>query len=120
MFATRGEDFQTLFIRAPFQNLDVYVADAPAFHLKAARLVKVDGVSANQRIPIIVDNVLFVCLGNSKSCSQGKMRPVRRGAHHVRTGKATAERIVVATSALPMRIGSGAHIGYATCTCDSR
>src|SRR5438552_3426569 len=43
MFATRGEDFQTLFLRAPLQNVDVHMADAPAFHLKPARLVKVDG-----------------------------------------------------------------------------
>ena len=69
MLATRGEDFQTLFLRAPFQNVDVHVPDAPAFHLKPAWLVKVDGVGADQRISIIVDNVFFVCLGNSESGS---------------------------------------------------
>src|SRR6266542_1593854 len=120
MFATRGEDFQTLFLRAPFQNVDVHVADAPAFHLEPARLVEVDGVGADQRISIIVDNVFFICLGNSESGSYRKVRPIRRGTHHMLTGKTTTEGVVVSASSLAVRVSGSAHLWYATRAGDSR
>ena len=114
MFATRGEDFQTLFLRAPFQNVNVHVADAPTFHLKPARLVEVDGVGADQRIPIIVDYVFFVCLGNSESGSYRKVRPIRRGTHHMLAGKTTAKRVIEPASSFEVRISGSAHIGHVT------
>ena len=114
MLATGSEDFQALFLRAPFQNVDVHVADAPVFHLKPARLVKVDGISADQSRPVIVDNVFFVCIGNSESGSYRKVRPIRRGTHHMLAGKTTAERVVVPASSLAVRVSGSAHIGYAT------
>src|SRR5438034_5683681 len=49
VFAARGKYFQTLFVRAPLQDVNVHVADAPAFHLEPARLGKVNGVRADQR-----------------------------------------------------------------------
>src|SRR5207237_8934761 len=85
MFATRREDFQTLFLRAPFQNVDVHVADAPAFHLQPARLVKVDGVGSDQRSAIMVDNILFVGMCNYESGSNGTVRAIQRGPEPVAT-----------------------------------
>ena len=120
MLATRGEDFQTLFLRAPFQNVDVHVADAPAFHLEPARLVEVDGVGADQRISIIVDNVFFFCVGNSESGPERKVRPIRCSTHHMRTRKPAAERVVAPASALAVRISGSAHIRYVTRAGDSR
>ena len=114
MLATRGEDLQTLFLRAPFHNVDVHVADAPAFHLKPARLVEVDGVSADQRSAIIVDNIFFVCIGNSESGSYRKVRPIRRGAHHMMAGKTTADRVIAPASSFAVGISGSAHIWYAT------
>ena len=109
MFATRCEDFQTLFLRAPLQNVDVYVADAPAFHLEPARLVKVDGVGSDQRSAIIVDNIFFVGIGNSESGPDREVRPIRSGTDHVPTGQMITER-VVASASLAVGIGSSAHI----------
>jgi len=109
MLATRGEDLQTLFLRAPFHNVDVHVADAPAFHLKPARLVKVDGVGSDQRSAIIVDNIFFVGIGNSESGPDREVRPIRRGTDRVPTGQMITER-VVASASLAVGIGSSAHI----------
>ena len=120
MLATRGEDFQTLFLRAPFQNVDVYVADAPLSHLKPARLVKVDSVSTDQRISIIVDNVFFICIGNPESGSERKVRPIRRGTHYMLTGKPTAERVVAPTPSLVRGVSRSTHLRYATRAGDSR
>ena len=114
MLATGSEDFQTFFLRAPFQNVNVHVPDAPAFHLKPARLVEVDGVGADQRISIIVDNVFFFCVGNSESGPERKVRPIRRSTHHMRTRKPAAERVVAPASALAVRISGSAHIRYVT------
>ena len=61
MFAARREHFQTLFLRSPLQDVDVHVADAPAFHFQPARLVQVDGISPNKCPPVIVDNIFLVC-----------------------------------------------------------
>ena len=120
MLATRGEDFQTFFLRTPFQNVNVHMADAPLFHLKPARLVEVDGVGADQRISIIVDNVFFFCVGNSESGPERKVRPIRRSTHHMRTRKPAAERVVAPASALAVRISGSAHIRYVTRAGDSR
>jgi len=86
------------------------MANAPAFHLKPARLVKVDRIGADQRISIIVDNVFFICLGNSESGSERKVRPIRGGAHHVLTGKPTPERVVASASPLMERVSCSAHV----------
>src|ERR1700746_123365 len=120
MLATRGQYFQTSLLRAPFQNVDVHVADAPLFHLKTARLIKVDRVSADQRISIIVDNVFFVCIGDSASSSEREVRPIRRATHHMLTGKPTADRVVAPAPSLALRVSCSAHIWYATRAGDSR
>src|SRR5438094_10359398 len=104
MLATGSEDFQAFFLRAPFQNVNVHVPDAQLFHLKPARLVEVDGVGADQRISIIVENVFFFCVGNSESGPERKVRPIRRSTHHMRTRKPAAERAVAPASALAVRI----------------
>ena len=70
MFATWREDFQALFFRTPLQDVDVYMSDAPLLHLEPAWLVQINGVGADQRIPIVVDNIFFVRLGDSKPCSE--------------------------------------------------
>ena len=114
MLATRCEDFQTLFLRTPFQNVDVHVTNAPVSHLKPARLVKVNGVGADQGSPVIIDDVFFICIGNPESCPERKMRPIRRGTHHVGAGKPRPERVGAPASSLAMRVSGGAHIGYPT------
>src|SRR5215472_14144926 len=120
MLATRGEDFQTLFLRAPFQNVDIHVANAPAVHLTPARLVKVDGIGADQRISVIVNNVFFVCFGNSESGSERKVRPIRRRAHHVLVRKSRADRVVAPAPAFVLRVSSSADIWYTTGAGDRR
>jgi len=120
MLATRGEDFQTSFLRAPFQNVNVYMADAPAVHFKPARLVEVDGIGADHRRPVIVDDIFFLCIGNSESGPERKVRPIGRSTHHVLAGKPTTKRVRASASSLAVRVGGGAHIWYATRGSDSR
>ena len=120
MLATGSEDFQTFFLRAPFQNVNVYMADAPAVHFKPARLVEVDGIGADHRRPVIVDDIFFLCIGNSESGPERKVRPIRRSTHHMRTRKPAAERVVAPASALAVRISGSAHIRYVTRAGDSR
>ena len=113
MFAARCEHFQTLFLRSPLHDVDVHVADAPAFHFQPARLIQVDGISPNERPPVIIDYVFFICRRDAKPCTKRITRPIGRGTHDFGTGKATADRIVAAAS-LAMRIGSRSHVWYAT------
>jgi hypothetical protein len=120
MFATRCEDFQALFLRAPLQNVDVNVPDAPLPHLAPAWLVQVNGVRADQGISIIVDHIFFTCLGNPEPGSKRKVRPIRRGAHHMATGKVLAQCVVDSASSLVPRVGSGTHMWYATPAGESR
>src|SRR5437867_4257946 len=121
VFAARGKHFQTLFVRAPLQNVNVHVADAPAVHIESARLVKVNGVRADQRSPVIVDHIFFAGIDKSEPRSEGIARPIRGGTQHVPAGEILTERVVMAASPLKLGIGSGAHVWYATpTTCESR
>ena len=98
-----------MFLRAPFQNVNVYMADAPAVHFKPGRLVEVDGIGADHRRPVIVDDIFFLCIGNSESGADREVRPIRRGTDHVATGQMITER-VVASASLAVGIGSSADI----------
>src|SRR5438128_12663476 len=104
MLATRGEDFQALFLRAPLQNVDVNLTNTPVFHLEPAGFVKIDGVGADQGSAVIIDDIFFIRIGDSESGSERKTRPIGRGAHDVGARKAAIERVAAAAS-LAMRIG---------------
>src|SRR5206468_6261997 len=120
VFAARGKHFQTLFVRAPLQNVNVHVADAPAVHIESARLVKVNGVRADQRSPVIVDHIFFAGIDKSEPRSEGIARPIRGGTQHVPAGEIFTERVLVAASSLKVCIGSSAHVWYATPAGESR
>ena len=111
MFAARCEHFQTLFLRSPLQDVDIDVADAPAFHFQPARLVQIDCISPNKCPPLIVDNVFLVRRGDAKSRTKRITRPIGRGTQHVAAGKISAD-CVVGSASLAMRIGSSAHVRY--------
>jgi len=81
---------------------------SPTFHFEAGRLVEIDRIRADERSPIIVDHVFFFCIDNTKPRSERKARPIRGRAHHVVTGKISAEG-VVATASFTSGIGSCAH-----------
>ena len=70
MFAARCEDFQTFFIRAPLQDVDVHVADTPISHLRSAGFIQIDCAGPDQRVSVIVDNVFFVRFGEPEARSQ--------------------------------------------------
>lgn len=71
MLCARTEHFQALFFRTPLQNIDIDMANAPAFHFQTSRLVKIDRFCAHQRCPVIVDNELLLRIDDSKSCADG-------------------------------------------------
>jgi hypothetical protein len=120
VFTARGKYFQTLFVRPPLQDVYVHVADAPAFHVEPARLVKVNGVRADQRSPVIVNHIFFARIDKSEPGSEGIARPIRGGTQHAPAGQIFAERIVVAASSLKICIGSSTHVWYATSAGESR
>jgi hypothetical protein len=119
MFAARPEHLQALVFRPPFQDSDVYMADAPLSHGSTVCLVKIDRVGPNQSRSIIVDDVLLVCTGDSEMCAEWKARPIGRGAHHVEAGKPVSDSIMRSPS-LAMSIGRGSHTLDALCTRDVR
>ena len=119
MFAARPEHLQALFFRPPFQNSDVDMTDAPAFHGEAVCLVKINRIGPNQSRSIIVDDVLLVSIGDSETCPEWKARPIGRGAYHAVGGKAFSEG-VTRSAFLGMRIGSGSHALRALCAGEVR
>ena len=76
MFATRGENFQTFFLRTPLQNVDVDIADTPVSYLRPAGLIKIDSVGADQSVPVIVDDVFFASINEAKARSERVSRPI--------------------------------------------
>src|SRR5437870_421755 len=111
MFAARCEDFQTLFLRSPLQNVDVYVAYAPASHFQPARFIQVDGIGAYECPTIIVNDVFLVCRVDAKSGAKRITRPIRRSTHHLPAGKTTANCVVTSAS-FTVRVGSSPHVRY--------
>src|SRR5262245_39588355 len=109
MFATRGEDFQTLFLRTPLQNVDVDVANTPVSYLRPRGLIKIDSVGANQRVPIVVDDVFFVRVCEAKTRPKRISRPIRSGTQHLPTGKISADGIVSPASSLVLRVRGSTH-----------
>lgn len=69
MFGARAEDLKALLLGAPLQNVDVDIAHAPAFHLELGRLVEIDRIRADERGPVIVDDVFLPRAANFKSRS---------------------------------------------------
>src|SRR5437667_3836693 len=112
VFDARGEYFQALFLRAPLQDIDIDVADTPASHVETARLVKIDRVCAEECGPVIVNDVFFICVRDSKPGTEWETRPIGGRAHHLLAAKTTVERIV-AFASLAVGIGGGAHIVHA-------
>ena len=47
------------------------MADAPVFHFRPAGLIKIDGAGADQRVPIIIYDVFFPCVGEAEARSEG-------------------------------------------------
>jgi hypothetical protein len=112
MFAARCEHFQALFLRSPLQDVDIHVADAPAFHIQPGRLVQVNCIGPNKCPPVIVETLFFVCRADAKPGAKRITRPIRRSTHHFATGKTTAD-CVVASASFTVRVGSSAHARYA-------
>src|SRR5437667_3457079 len=98
MFRAWSEHLQALRFGTPLQNVDIDVANAPAFHFEPCGLVKVDGVRADQRRSIIVDDVFVLRSGNLEPRSEREARPIRCSADHVSSGEILAERIVPPTA----------------------
>ena len=116
MFAPRCEDFQTLFLRSPLQDVDVHVANTPASHFQPAWFVQIDGISPYECPSIIVDNVFVVRRGDAKPCAERITRPIRGGTHHVAAGKISAN-CVMAPASFTVCVGSSADIRHAArCT----
>src|SRR5712692_8499537 len=113
MFGPRAEHFQTLFVRAPLQDIDIDITHAPSLHLETGRLVKIDRVRPNQGRTIIVDHVFFLCIDNAKARAQREARPIGRCTHNVTAGEITAESIV-APAAFGSRVSSGPHLPHTT------
>src|SRR5207249_12218930 len=65
----------------PFPYTTLFRSHAPAVHFEAARLVKVDRFGPDQRSPVIVDHVFFICIGDSEPRPERVTRPVGRGTH---------------------------------------
>src|SRR5262249_27071625 len=76
VFATWREDFQTLFLRTPLQNVDIDIADTPVSYLSPASLIKVDSVGANQRVTVIVNHVFFARVREAKTRPKRISRPI--------------------------------------------
>jgi hypothetical protein len=98
MLRARTEHFQALFFRAPLQNIDIDMANAPAFHFQASRLVKIDRFCAHQRCPVIVDNKFLLRIDDPKSCAKRIVRPVGGSAHYVASGQIPAEGVAAAAA----------------------
>ena len=95
MFCAWAEHLETFFFRPPLQDVDVDIAHTPALHLELGRFVEIYRVAADERGPVIVDDVFFARTANSKSRAERKTRPIRRRAHDVATGQIRSERIFV-------------------------
>src|SRR5262249_39161771 len=116
MFATRGQDFETFFLRTPLQNVDVDIPDTPVSDFRPAGLIKINRVGTDQGVPIIVDDVLFVRVNEPKARSERVSRPIRSSTQHLPTGKISADGVVSPASSLMLGVGSGAHLWNAPTT----
>ena len=76
VFATRRKNFQTFFVRAPLQYVDVHVADTPFSDVRPGGLIKINSVGADQGVPVIVDDVFFTGINEAKARSERVSRPV--------------------------------------------
>ena len=107
MFRARRQYLETGFLRPPFQNIDINVADAPTAHLEPAGFVQVDRVGTDQRSTVIVDDIFVFGADDSEVCAQRETRPIGRGAHDMMASQASVQSIMPATS-FGMSVGSGA------------
>jgi hypothetical protein len=101
------EHFQALFRRPPLQNIDIDMANTPAFHLQTSWLVKVDRFRPHQRRAVIVNNEFLLRIDDSKSGAERVTRPVGCGTDHVASGQIHAEGIATA-AAFCLGVGGGA------------
>ncbi len=75
----------------PFQDVvDVDVAHAPLFHLRAGSVYISRSCSrTNQSRPVIIDDVFVSRADNAKPCSERKARPIGGSATHLFRARAT-------------------------------
>src|SRR6476619_7966639 len=99
MLGPGRQHFDALFIRTPLQNIDIDVTHAPAFHFQSCRLVEVNCVGADQGGAVIIDHIFLGGLHNLESSSEGKARPVGRGAANLPVGKVFANGVAASTTA---------------------
>src|SRR5262249_48019084 len=90
------------------------------FYFRATRLIKIDSVSSNQCVPIVVDDVFFVRIGEAKARSKRVSRPIRSGTQDLSTGKIGADRIVGSASSLVTSVRSRADLWNVLSTGESR
>jgi len=102
MLGPGRQHFDALFIRTPLQNVNIDLTNAPSFHFQSRRLVKIDGVAADQRGAVIIDHIFLGGLHNLESSSEWKVRPVGRGAANLPVGKIFANGIAASTTATLM------------------
>ena len=79
VFATRRKNFQTFFVRAPLQYVDVDIADTPFADVRPGGLIKINRVGADQGVSVIVDHVFFASINEAKTRSERVSRPVGSG-----------------------------------------
>jgi len=95
---SEGQALSNFVRRAPLQNINVHVADAPAVHIEPARLVKVNRVRADQRSPVIVDHIFFAWYRQVGTAFRGDSATNQRRTQHVPAGEILTERVVMAAS----------------------
>src|SRR5947209_18312804 len=115
MFRTWNQHLHASLFGTPLQNVDVDIANAPAFHFEFARFVKIDGVGSDQGGSVIVNDVFLARAANSKPGPDWKHRPVRGGAHDETSRQVSAES-VARTAFFLLGVGGGSHIAHATQT----
>src|SRR5438132_12637321 len=113
MLDARTEDFQTLCLRTPLEDVYIDITHPPAFHLQATRLIQIVRIRPHERGPVVVDYVFLFCIDNAKVRPQRKTRSIGGGAHHAAAGQ--AESVCIWTSApFALRRSSRSHVLYTT------
>ena len=59
----------------------------PAAHFQRGSFVEVDGVGADERSPVIIDNVFLLSFNDPEASPEWEYRPIRGGAAYNSPGK---------------------------------
>src|SRR6266496_6748775 len=113
MLDARTEDFQTLCLRTPPEDVYIDITHPPAFHLQATRLIQIYRIRPHERGSVVVDYVFLFCIDNAKVRPQRKTRPIGGGAHHAAAGQAEPE-CIVPSAPFAMRVSRRPHFLHTT------